>query len=80
MALAVEPRCSLRHEDCWAKTTADGKPGISVRDHCLNVGSVAAALLTLLPAELLKEIPQGATALAALHDIGKVSPGLPEEV
>jgi hypothetical protein len=25
----------------WAKTTADGKPGISVRDHCLNVGCVA---------------------------------------
>jgi CRISPR-associated endonuclease/helicase Cas3 len=65
----------LRHEDCWAKTTADGKPGISVRDHCLNVGSVAAALLALLTDELQKEIPQGATALAALHDIGKVSPG-----
>lgn len=65
----------LRHEDCWAKTTQDGKPGISVRDHCLNVGCVAEALLALLPPQLHKLIPPGAATLAALHDIGKVSPG-----
>jgi len=29
----------------WAKTTRDGQPGISVRDHCLNVGCVAEALV-----------------------------------
>jgi len=29
----------------WAKTTKDGQPGISVRDHCLNVGCVAEALI-----------------------------------
>ena len=29
----------------WAKTTEDGQPGISVRDHCLNVGCVAEALI-----------------------------------
>lgn len=64
-----------RHEDCWAKTTKDGKPGISVRDHCLNVGCVAEALLALLPPQLRTLIPPGAATLAALHDIGKVSPG-----
>jgi hypothetical protein len=40
-----------RHEDCWAKTIKRGEheePGISVRDHCLNVGCVAEALLALL--------------------------------
>ena len=26
--------------ECWAKTTVDGRPGIGVRDHCLNVGCV----------------------------------------
>ena len=26
----------LRYEACWAKTTADDQPGITVRDHCLN--------------------------------------------
>jgi CRISPR-associated endonuclease/helicase Cas3 len=64
-----------RHEDCWAKTTKDGKPGISVRDHCLNVGCVAEALLTLLPPQLEALQPRGASTFAALHDLGKVSPG-----
>jgi CRISPR-associated endonuclease/helicase Cas3 len=64
-----------RFEDCWAKTTQDGKPGISVRDHCLNVGCVAEALLALLPPHLHQLIPLGAASLAALHDVGKVSPG-----
>lgn len=65
----------LRHEDCWAKTTKDGRPGINVRDHCLNVGCVAEALLALVPPQLHKLLPRGAAALAALHDVGKVSPG-----
>jgi len=65
----------LRYEECWAKTTEDAKPGITVRDHCLNVGCVAEALLALLPPQLRKLIPPGAATLAALHDIGKVSPG-----
>lgn len=65
----------LRHEDCWAKTTEDGSPGINVRDHCLNVGCVAEALLALLPPHLQRPIANGAAALAALHDVGKVSPG-----
>jgi len=69
----------LRHEDCWAKTTKDGKPGISVRDHCLNVGCVAEALLALLPQQLQKLIPTGAATLAALHDLGKVSPGFQQK-
>jgi CRISPR-associated endonuclease/helicase Cas3 len=56
-----------RHEDCWAKTTEDAQPGINVRDHCLNVGCVAEALLSAPLA--------GAATLAALHDVGKVSPG-----
>src|SRR5690349_10340817 len=60
-----------RHEECWAKTTEDGKPGINVRDHCLNVGCVAEALL----AEVILRAPPGAVTLAALHDVGKVSPG-----
>ena len=65
----------LRYEACWAKTTADDQPGITVRDHCLNVGCVAEALLALLPQHLQGLIPPGAATLAALHDVGKVSPG-----
>ncbi|MBI4582813.1 MAG: CRISPR-associated helicase Cas3' [Planctomycetes bacterium] len=59
----------------WGKTRRDGTPGISVRDHCLNVGCVAEALLALLPPHLRALLPPGAATLAALHDIGKVSPG-----
>jgi CRISPR-associated endonuclease/helicase Cas3 len=65
----------ISYEECWAKTTEEGKPGISVRDHCLNVGCVAEALLALLPPQLRRLIPPGAATLAALHDVGKVSPG-----
>jgi len=68
-----------RYEECWAKTTADDQPGISVRDHCLNVGCVAERLLALLPPQLHKLIPPGAATLAALHDIGKVSPGFQQK-
>lgn len=63
------------HEDCWAKTTVNDHPGIRVRDHCLNVGCVAEALLVLLPKPLQELLPPGVVTLAALHDIGKVSPG-----
>jgi CRISPR-associated endonuclease/helicase Cas3 len=69
----------IRYEDCWAKTTADGKPGISVRDHCLNVGCVAEALIELLPAHLRDLLPRGAAAFAALHDVGKISPGFQQK-
>lgn len=65
----------LRHEHCWAKTKEDGSPGINVRDHCLNVGCVAEALLALLPPQLQHLILPGAATLASLHDVGKVSPG-----
>jgi CRISPR-associated endonuclease/helicase Cas3 len=61
-----------RHEHCWAKTTEDGQPGISVREHCLNVGCVAEALVA---EAFLVAPPPAAATLAALHDVGKVSPG-----
>ena len=59
----------------WAKTTPDGQPGISVHDHCLNVGCVGEALRDALPPALKKLLPQGAVTLVALHDVGKISPG-----
>lgn len=59
----------------WAKTTPDGQPGISVLDHCLNVGCVAEALIERLPERLRALLPPGAATLAALHDVGKISVG-----
>ncbi|NLW36393.1 MAG: CRISPR-associated helicase Cas3' [Syntrophorhabdus aromaticivorans] len=61
----------------WAKTTREGKPGISVYRHMLNVGNVARCLAEMSPALLehfgLDALTVG--ALSALHDLGKISPG-----
>ncbi len=59
----------------WAKTLSDNRPGISVRDHCLNVGCVAEALIAVLLPAVRGLIPQGAATLAALHDVGKITIG-----
>ena len=59
----------------WAKTTRHAQPGISVRDHCLNVGCVAQALVAS-SSEIVRELfPPGTGSLAALHDIGKITCG-----
>ncbi len=61
----------------WAKTTSDGKPGISVYDHMVNVGCVARCIAET-SLELLKRFDLRSSAigaLAALHDLGKISPG-----
>lgn len=54
---------------------AGGEPGITVYDHCLNVGSVAQEIIADLPPQISDIAPAGAACLAALHDVGKVSPG-----
>ncbi len=61
----------------WAKTTQDAQPGISVFEHMMNVGHVA-RLMAETSIELLSLSnldPSLAGALAALHDLGKISPG-----
>jgi CRISPR-associated endonuclease/helicase Cas3 len=60
----------------WAKTTPDNKPGISVLEHMLNVGFVARAIAARR-GELLGLFELRASlvgTLAALHDLGKISP------
>ena len=67
----------------WAKTVTgprgDEVPGISVRDHCLNVGCVAEAIIAGLPPNVRALLPgengQAAALLAALHDVGKITVG-----
>jgi CRISPR-associated endonuclease/helicase Cas3 len=59
----------------WAKTTKDGQPGISVRDHCLNVGCVAETLIAALLPAVRALLPPGAATLTALHDVGKITIG-----
>lgn len=61
--------------DFWAKTCYGDQPGISVRDHCVNVGCVAEALLERGGVTLRTLLPAGSVSMAALHDIGKISTG-----
>ncbi|KAB2888799.1 MAG: CRISPR-associated helicase Cas3' [Desulfobulbaceae bacterium] len=61
----------------WAKTTPTGKPGISVYDHMVNVGCVAKCIAETVPG-LLQRFNLSTNvvgSLAALHDLGKISPG-----
>ncbi|TRZ88722.1 MAG: CRISPR-associated helicase Cas3' [Methanosarcinales archaeon] len=61
----------------WAKTTSDDKPGISVYDHMPNVGCVARCIADVMPGllERFQLRSNIVSALAALHDLGKISPG-----
>lgn len=63
----------------WAKTVQvtaqEQSPGISVFGHCLNVGCVAEQLLSALPSKIREMMPEGASTLTALHDIGKITLG-----
>jgi CRISPR-associated endonuclease/helicase Cas3 len=74
---AVENQMTL----FWAKTTLENQPGISVYEHLINVGCVARCIAELFP-ESLKRFhlrPKEVSALAALHDIGKISPGFQQK-
>lgn len=61
----------------WAKTTEDAQPGIDVFHHTVHVGLVAHGIATARIGQLARfglrvEV---VAAIAALHDIGKISPG-----
>lgn len=60
----------------WSKTDTEGNPGLSVFEHCRHVGWVALELI-----KQGRNIPQAvinshvAAVVAAIHDVGKWSPG-----
>ena len=63
-------------ENCWAKTDPDsGRPALTVRDHCINVGAVALEVKAQIPSAVTNLIPTGGIGLVAAHDIGKITPG-----
>jgi CRISPR-associated endonuclease/helicase Cas3 len=75
----------LQLNKCLAKTikTSDGLkiPGITVETHCAIVGSVARELLSRMPGWLRANLfPQGCALIAAVHDLGKVSPGFQQKI
>lgn len=58
----------------WAKTTSDGSPGCAVWQHGVAAAEVLRKLLMLRP-DLQSLLPDGVVSLAAVHDVGKISPG-----
>jgi len=60
----------------WSKTDSDGNPGLSVFEHCRHVGWVALELINQgrnIPHTEIE--PLVAAVVAAIHDVGKWSPG-----
>lgn len=74
----------LSFQECRAKTidSPEGSmPGATVYDHCLTVGLVARELLSRIDSRLRETLfPSGVELVAALHDIGKVSPGFQTKI
>ncbi len=65
---------------CAAKTTPDGRPGLSVSAHGVYTAEVARELVRLYPHGIQQSCAQPAVALAAVHDVGKVSPGFQAKI
>ncbi|MDO4557362.1 MAG: CRISPR-associated endonuclease Cas3'', partial [Planctomycetia bacterium] len=59
----------------WTDTQGESRPGISVSQHCRNVGYVAKALLERIPGVVREMLPEGIITRVACHDVGKLSPG-----
>lgn len=60
----------------WSKTDLQGNPGLSVFEHCRHVGWVALELINqgkIVPHAGIE--PVVAALIAAIHDLGKWSPG-----
>ncbi len=70
---------------CLAKTRITEKKmhegGRNVFDHCSIVGEIAKELLTRMPSFLRSSLfPDASELIAAIHDIGKVSPTFQEKI
>lgn len=60
----------------WSKTDTEGNPGLSVFEHCRHIGWVALELINqgrTIPHAVIKS--RVAAVVAAIHDVGKWSPG-----
>ncbi len=71
---------ALPPHECLAKRSGDGKATLSLSDHHRLVGAVARELYDRLPPPVKSLISPGVITLAALHDIGKASPGFQAKI
>jgi len=71
---------TLPLEKCLAKSFPDVGNPATVWEHCRLTGKIAKSLVERLPPPARKVLPDGCVALAALHDLGKVSPGFQKKI
>jgi len=71
---------AFSYKECIAKTTGDNQAGLNVYEHCCNVGEVAKVLINKLCDSTKNLLPENIPAIAALHDVGKVSPGFQKRI
>jgi CRISPR-associated endonuclease/helicase Cas3 len=73
---AENPIPVLSYKQCIAKTV-NNKPGMSVEEHCCITGIVCRLFIKMVFPYIQNHIPEWKKipALAAMHDLGKVSPG-----
>ena len=68
-------RRPVSYLSCIAKTEGSGNPGMTVLEHCLAAGYTASAIASQFPfLDSIGLFPPGYESVAALHDIGKISP------
>ncbi len=70
-----KPIAVIPYERCAAKTTPEGKPGMSVMEHCRTAGEIATKLTAQLPESVRNLLPSNPGLSVSVHDVGKVSPG-----
>lgn len=72
----VSPRTpAIPWGKCIAKSIEVDVAGLTVYEHCRNVGEVARTLIERLPAPVVPLLGESPVATAACHDVGKISPG-----
>ena len=72
---------TLELTDCLAKTSDGDRPGCDVLTHLIYVGAIASRLWERLFPNVQKILPKSiAVSLAALHDLGKISPGFQKKI
>lgn len=85
------PKSSARNEvkktmemslaNCLAKTCNEDQPGCGVLTHLVYVGKIAEALWGRLAPDAQSLLPRDVVVLlAALHDVGKISPGFQAKI
>ncbi len=70
----------LSWDKCIAKTNSKGNPSKTVKDHAYQTAAVCKLFLQYLPEPIRKLVSDDAIALAAIHDVGKISPGFQKKI